>query len=205
MKNRICALFLFDGYADWEPALAIANLNKYSDFTIVPFSISGQPVTSMGGIQVVPQKSLSQLQADPIDLLLLPGGDAWEASEVANTALAPLVNKLISQKKVIAAICGATLLLARMGLLNTTPHTSNGLQYLKQHCPTYQGEAFYQQQPCVAAEGIITANGAAMIEFAHSIYHTFQLFDEQMLDDIQALYKSGGMVNRFEEQDASAE
>lgn len=204
MKKRICALFLFDGYADWEPALVLANLNTYSDFSIFPFSVSGKTVTSMGGLEINSQKTLTDIQARDLDLLLIPGGDAWEQESSANTELTGLVKEMISQKKVVAAICGATILLGKAGILNDMPHTSNSQHYLKQHCREYKGEDFYQQQPCVSANGIITANGAAMIEFAYQIYKAFQLFDADTLENIKDLYKSGGMVNRFHDQGAGA-
>jgi putative intracellular protease/amidase len=198
MKNRTCALFLFDGYADWEPALAIAGLNKYSDVAIKTFSVSGRPVTSMGGLVVTPQQALSTVRADNIDLLLIPGGEAWEVDKEANREIGPLVQALQDRQKPVAAICGATILLAEMGLLDALPHTSNGPGYLEAHCPSYRGTPFFRQQPCVAAGGIITANGAAMIEFAGALYGALGIFDEITLEGVQELYKSGGMVNKLQ-------
>ena len=75
MKKRKCYLFIFDGYADWEPALAIACLNRYSDFSIHSFSPDGLMVESMGGIKIQPDFSLSEVNAADVDLLILPGGD----------------------------------------------------------------------------------------------------------------------------------
>jgi putative intracellular protease/amidase len=197
MKNRTCALFLFDGYADWEPALAVAGLNKYSDVAIRTFSVTGKPVTSMGGLEVRPQKTLPEMQADAIDLLLIPGGDAWEQEAAMNREIVPLVLELLEKQKAVAAICGATLLLGEMGLLDTIPHTSNGPGYLEGHCPAYRGSLRYQHQPCVSAGGIITASGAAMIEFAGEMYKHFRVFDEATLESVLELYKSGGMVNKL--------
>ena len=204
MKTRTCALFLFDGYADWEPALTVAGLNKYSDFAIETFSVSGGPVTSMGGLTVQPQKSLSAVRADTIDLLLLPGGDAWEQDAQANREIEPLVASMVGSQKPVAAICGATILLARMGLLDDVPHTSNGPGYLEGFCPAYRGSRFFQLQPSVSAGGLITANGAAMIVFAGAIYGHFRVFDEATLEGVLELYKSGGMVNKLHAQDSNA-
>ncbi len=197
MKNRTCALFLFDGYADWEPALAIAGLSQYSDVAIQTFSLTGKPVTSMGGLEVRPQKALPEMRADATDLLLIPGGDAWEQEGGANQEIGPLVMELRRKQKPVAAICGATILLGNLGLLDAIPHTSNGPGYLDGHCPTYQGQSFYQHQPCVSAEGIITANGAAMTEFAGEIYKHFRVFDQATLEGVLEMYKSGGMVNKL--------
>jgi putative intracellular protease/amidase len=202
MKNRTCALFLFDGYADWEPALAVAGLNQYSDVAIETFSVSGLPITSMGGLVVTPQHALAAVLADRIDLLLIPGGTAWESDKAANREVGSLVEALLDRQKPVAAICGATILLAEMGLLNALPHTSNGPGYLEAHCPSYQGTAFFRHQPCVTAGGIITANGAAMIEFAGALYRALGIFDEETLEGVQELYKSGGMVNKLQAEDS---
>jgi putative intracellular protease/amidase len=200
MKNRTCALFLFDGYADWEPALVVAGLNQYSDFAIQTFSITGQMVTSAGSLQIQPEKALAELNFATIDLLIIPGGNAWETDPTAYAEIEPLVQTLIEQHKPVAAICGATILLARMGILDRVAHTSNGPGYLGQHCLAYRGDAFFQNQPCVSAGGIITANGAAMIEFAHEIYKAFEMLDADTLESVKELYKSGGMVNKLHEQ-----
>jgi putative intracellular protease/amidase len=199
MKNRTCALFLFDGYADWEPALAVAGLNKYSDVAIEAFSVDGRPVASMAGLTVQPQKALSQMRADDIDLLLIPGGDAWEQGSGLKREIGPLVQELRGKQKPVAAICGATILLGELGLLDAVPHTSNGPGYLEAHCPAYRGSAQFQGQPCVSSGGIITANGAAMIEFAGEVYKAFEIFDEPTLAGVQELYKSGGMVNNLQD------
>ena len=77
MKKRKCFLFVFNGYADWEPALVIATLNKFSDFSIHSFSVNGLPVRSMGGLKVQPESPVNEIDPDNVDLLILPGGDLW--------------------------------------------------------------------------------------------------------------------------------
>lgn len=194
MKTRKCALFLFDGYADWEPSLVTAGLNTYSDFSIQSFSITGKPVTSMGGLVVTPTTSLKAIGKD-FDLLILPGGNAWENGK--NEEVIPLIKEAIQSRKIVAAICAATTALADAGILNTIPHTSNGKGYLETHSKNYSGQQHYVETPSVASDNIVTANGAGMIEFAHEIYKAVGAFDAQTLESITALYKSGGMVNQF--------
>jgi len=194
MKTRKCALFLFDGYADWEPSLVTTGLNNYSDFSIQSFSIEGKPVTSMGGLIVSPTTSLEGIGQD-FDLLLLPGGNAWETGE--NQKMLPLIQEAIRGGKTVAAICAATIALADAGILNTIPHTSNEKGYLERHSKHYSGQQYYVETPCVASDNIITANGAGMIEFAHEIYKAVEAFDTPTIESITALYKSGGMINHF--------
>ena len=72
----------------------------------------------------------------------------------------------------IAAICGATVAIARMGLLRGRRHTSNGLEYLRSHVPGYAEDSRYVDAPAVRDRGLITASGLADVEFAR------ELFDE---------------------------
>lgn len=195
MKTRKCAFFIFNGFADWEPALVTAGLNKFSDFSVNTFSLTGRSVISMGGLVVHPQSALENINPSGIDLLLLPGGDAWERGE--NREIIPLIKNVINHQKTIACICAATTILGQIGVLDHVSHTSNALEYLKQYCPEYKGEALYETKPCVSVSNIITANGAAMVEFAYEIFKAFQVFDEPALSAWKELYKSGGMINKL--------
>src|SRR5688572_30501448 len=127
MKMRRCYVFVFEGFADWEPALAIAGLQKFTDFEVLTFSKDGKPVRSMGNIKVQPDASLENIDADNIDLLLLPGGFSWE--EGGNLEVIPLLNSVLDSGKSVAAICGATAFLGEQGYLDTIKHTSNHPDY----------------------------------------------------------------------------
>jgi hypothetical protein len=76
----------------------------------------------------------------------------------------------------VAAICGATLFLARHGFLDCVSHTSSGPESLKSHAPDYRGERYYVHAPCVADQGIITANLLGFVEFAYTIIKTLDVF-----------------------------
>lgn len=195
MKNRKCYLFVFNGYADWEPALTIAALNKYSDFAIQTFSIDGLPVRSMGGINIQPDRSLADIDPNDVDLLVLPGGDLW--SEDGNEEITPLINHVLTRKGNIAAICDATIFLAKNGYLNSRWHTSNGAGYLDERVPSYTGKQYYEDVPCVVDGHFVTANGAGMIEFAIEIFRQQKIMDQVTLEKLYDLYKSGGVNNRL--------
>src|ERR1700722_13507744 len=72
-------LFLFDGFADWEPASAVAELRRTFGWSVKTFGRDTCPVVSMGGLTVTPDLSLGDVPWDLVDLLILPGGDAWTA------------------------------------------------------------------------------------------------------------------------------
>lgn len=187
MKNIY--LFLFDGYSDWEISYCTPEIFKSDNFTLKTFSIDGNTVRSMGGLQVVPELSLKDIDEKDIDMLILPGGTAWEENKL--NEILPLVTSINKQGKAIAAICGATIFLARNELLDSIKHTSNDLSYLKYVAPSYKGEKLYQLERAFTDGNMITACGIAPIEFAKEIFSYIELFDEKTLEKWYQLYKNG--------------
>lgn len=176
---KSCYLFIFDGYSDWEPALAIYGLSTFTDTEVVTFSVDGQPVTSGGNLVVQPAKSLAELDPEKIDLLLLPGGASMENG--GHPEILSLVTGQIRAEKPLAAICGATVFLARHGFLDQVRHTSNDLNYLKMIVPEYKAAARYEKEPAVADRHIITAAGTAMVPFAQAIFQELGLEGNEQL------------------------
>nr|WP_321356989.1 type 1 glutamine amidotransferase family protein [uncultured Draconibacterium sp.] len=186
--KKVC-VFLFDGFSDWEISYLTPEINKSEQFSLVYFSKDGNPVKSMGGLEVKPNLSLTELILEEIDLLVLPGGIAWEKREI--TIIDNLVKELVENKKSIAAICGATFYLGQLGILNNLNHTSNDLGYLKAVVPEYNGEEKYQNKLAVADKNIITANGIAPIEFATEIFREIKLKSETEIEKWFQLFKNG--------------
>ncbi|WKV11145.1 type 1 glutamine amidotransferase family protein [Marivirga harenae] len=181
-------IFLFDGYSDWEIAFLTPELKKSKDWDLVYFSQSGSMVSSAGGLQIQPSISLENLIIEDIDLLVLPGGDAWEKG--SNNALEAMLVELIEAEKPIAAICGATTFLGQLGILNGIKHTSNDLYYLKSSAPKYKGDENYQNTLSVTDDNIITANGIAPIEFSKHVFEFIELYESSIEKWFQ-LFKNG--------------
>jgi putative intracellular protease/amidase len=162
-------LFIFDGFADWEPAHAIAELRRQGGYRVETVALTGQPVLSMGGVRVLPSTTVAEVDPSRVAVLILPGGDPWENGPV-DPAIAGLVQRLDGAGVPIAAICAATTAVVRMGLLRGRLHTSNGLPYLRQYVPGYSDAAVYVDAPAVRDRGLITASGLADVEFAREIF-----------------------------------
>ena len=97
-------LLVFDGFADWEPAYAIAELRRSGQHQVVTVGFSGEPVVSMGGLCVLPDFDLAEIDSENVRLLILPGGDRWE-NEPMDDGLIALLRRLSASKTPIAAIC----------------------------------------------------------------------------------------------------
>lgn len=182
-------VFLFEGFSDWEISFVTPELNKSDKFELVFFTKTGNPVISMGGLNVSPQTSLKELIPGEIDMLILPGGTAWEKGE--NEIINQLTKEVFEKGAPIAAICAATTCLGQLGLLDDLKHTSNDLNYLKVIAPKYSGEKNYVNEWAVTGNNVITANGIAPIEFAREIFRKVELYNESEIEKWFQLFKNG--------------
>jgi putative intracellular protease/amidase len=181
---------IFDGFADWEAAYAIAELRRSGNCQVVTIGYSGEPVVSMGGLCVLPDFDMAELDPEAVRILILPGGDPWE-KEPLDEALVTLLRRLVAARTPIAAICGATTAVARAGILQGRKHTSNGLAYLKAQVPDYTAEADYVDALAVRDRGLITASGLGAVEFAREIFAQLGVFSEEDRATWYRMFKEG--------------
>lgn len=158
------AVVMVDGVADWEIGPVLPAAREWFSDEIEIASIEGQPVTSIGGLRIHPPHSLADFDPLAADLWILPGSDRWQEGEIP--ALSAALRRRVDNDKPVAAICGATLALARAGLLDGRPHTSNSPEFLQQYASDYAGAAHYRAQPVVDDNGLITAPGTSPMSFA---------------------------------------
>lgn len=168
MSTRAVYLLVVPGFADWEPAHAVAELRRHGHFRVEVVGLSADPLQSMGGITIQPSRTLADVDPADVAVFILPGGDRWE-QEPLEPELSNLLLALDERGVPIAAICAATTAVARAGLIRGRRHTSNGLSYLRQHVPGYSEMAAYVDAPAVRDRGLITASGLADVEFAAAI------------------------------------
>jgi putative intracellular protease/amidase len=161
-------LLVVPGFADWEPAHAVAELRRHGQYRVEVVGLSAEPVQSMGGLTLQPTRTLESVDPADVAVFILPGGDRWE-HEPVEPELTALLDALDRHRVPIAAICGATTVIARAGLIRGRRHTSNSVDYLEQHVPGYQDRNTYVDAPAVRDQGLITASGLADVEFAAEI------------------------------------
>lgn len=188
-------LYVFDGFMDFEPAFALAGIRN-PDFQREPgrFEVktvaqkSRAPLRSMGGLAIQPDLALEDLRPADSAMLILPGGPQWDDAQ-HHRAAEEAALAFLDAGVPLAAICGATAGLARRGVLDDRPHTSNALAYLKG--TGYGGGAAYVDAPAVRDNGLITAGGMAPIEFAREIFLELAIYDDETLEAWTQLYKTG--------------
>lgn len=187
-------IVVFDGFADWEPSYALAELRRSGGHEVVTVGFTGDDVTSMGGLRVRPDRALVDVRAADVTLLILPGGDMWEREDAYPRAqLEKLIGDLLAMSKPVAAICGATVAMARAGLLDDRRHTSNMPSYLAEQVPSYRGASFYEPSLAVHDRGVITASGLGPVEFARAIFAEVGVFSESDRALWYEMFKHGKM------------
>lgn len=169
MPDKAVYLLVVNGFADWEPAHAIAELRRHGRYRVESVGLTSATVLSMGGIRVLPSTTVTQVDPTDVAAFILPGGDRWEHSLI-EPELEQLVHRLDANDVPIAAICAATVAVSRMGLVRGRHHTSNGLEYLRSHVPGYADAASYVNIPAVRDRGLITASGLGDVEFARELF-----------------------------------
>jgi putative intracellular protease/amidase len=177
------------GYADWEPASALAELRRTFGFSVKTIGLTVEPVLSMGGLKITPDLSLADFKPDDASILILPGGDSWTQGEIP--AVSKAVNAVAERQQPVAAICAATIALAHAGLLNDRLHTSNGRDFLGQHVRAYRGAEFYRPLPAVRDRSVITANGLSPFAFAAEIFRALAPDREADIKHYENLYARG--------------
>jgi putative intracellular protease/amidase len=200
MNRSTVHLFVFDGMADWEAAFAVAAIQnpqfqlRPGRYRVQTAARSLAPVKTMGGVRIVPDVTIDEVCPDGSSLLILPGGRLWETGgnlEALERALA-----FVEANVPVAAICAATLALARTGLLDERLHTSNDAAYLA--ASGYRGERFYRDFPAITDGSVITASGLAPLEFAYEISRLLELYSPCTLEAWYGLYKHGDTARFYQ-------
>jgi putative intracellular protease/amidase len=182
---------LYDSLADWEVGYLLAELRTGrftgSPWNVVSVAESLDPVTSMGGVRMLPDIRLDDLDPADSDLLVLPGADLWDAGH--GQSLAASAGRFLDAGVPVAAICGATAGLARAGLLDHRRHTSAAPEYLL--ATGYAGADLYVDERAVADDGLVTAGPQSPVQFACATLAHLGLASAETLQAYERLFHGG--------------
>ncbi|GAA0924612.1 type 1 glutamine amidotransferase family protein [Nonomuraea longicatena] len=190
--KRIVHHAVYNTFADWETGHATAHLRSMGGFEVVTVGATLDPVTSIGGMRVLPDITLDRLSPADSALLILPGAEAWDGGDL--DAFGRQAVRFLAAGVPVAAICGATGGLARQGALDGRRHTSNVLQYLQAQ-PGYAGTEHYVEADAVTDGDLITAGATEPEAFAREIFARLEVFSPEVLD---------AWFRVFKDSDASA-
>jgi putative intracellular protease/amidase len=190
MTDTHVAILVFDGFADWEPAYVLTGLRRWGHLPVITYGYSKHVVTSMGGLHVLPDRSIAEIVASETRLLLLPGGDAW-LTKYPRRLVHPILQALVGAAVPVAGICAGTVALARAGLFTDRAHTSNGASFLLEHASGYRDPGLYRNVLAVRDRGVISASGLGAVEFAREVFAELGILSEADLQLYERMYRHG--------------
>lgn len=198
--TRTVHLAVYDTLADWETGYLAAFLNNpWWRPTDWPWQVrtvaeTADVITTLGGIRIVPDLTLAELEPGASEMLVLPGANIWDVG--GGGAFTAKARAFLGAGVPVAGICGATYGLARDGLLDEHAHTSSAPEYL---APSgYRGADRYVDQPVVTDGDLITAGTTNPIEFARAIFERLDLFGDAQTGAWYRLFKDNDAAAFFE-------
>ena len=120
--TRTVHVAVYDTLADWEVGHAIAHINngewqrRPGALRVATVAASAEPVTTAGGVRILPETTLSDIDPSDSAMLILPGADTWMTG--GNGEFVEAARAWLDAGVPVAAICGATGGLAAAGLLD---------------------------------------------------------------------------------------
>lgn len=163
------AIFFATGYEEIE-ALTVVDILRRAGEDITMVSITDERrVTSSHGVEVTMDKTLSEVNFDEADVIVLPGGMPGTKNLEACEALMGQVDAFVKAGKTVAAVCAAPSILGHRGHLKG-----------KKACsfPDFESHlegADVRQEPAVTDGNIITGRGmGAAIPFGLAILEKLQ-------------------------------
>jgi putative intracellular protease/amidase len=193
-------LAVYDTLADFEVGFATEHIHNGAwqrhpgSHRVVTVGASHEPVTSMGGVRIMPDVTLEELRPADSAMLMLPGADTWFTG--ANAAFGAKAREFLDAGVPVAAICGGTLGLAVEGLLDDRDHTSNAAVYLE--ASGYGGASRYRDEPVVTDGALVTARATAPVEFARAVLALLDLYEPAVLASWYKLYGQHDPAGYFE-------
>jgi putative intracellular protease/amidase len=189
--TRTAHVALYDTLADWETGHLLAELRSGrftgTAFEVVTVAESLEPITTMGGLRVLPDMLISDLDPADSDLLVLAGADIWDTG--GGEAFAAAAARFLDAGVPVAAICGGTAGLARAGLLDDRAHTSAAPEYLA--ATGYAGAERYVDERAVVDGDLITAGPQSPVQFARATLQRLDLASETTLEAYERLFHGG--------------
>jgi putative intracellular protease/amidase len=194
MDNRTAHLAVYDELTDSEIGHLLVEL-RTGRFTGISFNVvtvaeTPESIRTAGGLRTSPDVLLADLEPADSDILILPGAEMWDSG--GGDAFAAAAGRFLDAGVPVAAICGATLGLARAGLLDERKHTSASAEYLT--ATGYAGGDRYLDDRAVVDGDLITAGPQSPVQFARATLERLGLASERTLEAYEALFHRGDLA-----------
>lgn len=166
MSNVV--VLLAEGFEELEAFAPVDLLRRAGDRVQTLSITSNKTVTGARGIPVVADGTLSDLDFDQMDLLVLPGGYPGYVNLGNSQPVCQLLQRANDAGKTIAAICGAPSVLGKLGLLTHKKATCYPGMEQELHCKEFSLEPVVQDGRIITSRGAGTALDFALALIAHT-------------------------------------
>lgn len=152
---------LVEGFEEIE-AMTVIDVLRRAGIEVVTAGLPGNIITGAHGVRVHADTRLMDLDTENFDGIVLPGGSPGYRNLMRSETVLKTVSNFANKGKLVAAICGAPLVLARLGLLKERIATVY---------PGFEKELGRPRGDAVVVDGnIITSQGpGTAIKFALKI------------------------------------
>lgn len=111
---------LADGFEEIE-AVTVVDVLRRAEIPLATAAVGGRPgellVRGAHGVLMQADMRLEEVDAEQIELLVLPGGQPGTTNLLAEPRIASLARRVVARGKPVGAICAAPLVLQAAGLL----------------------------------------------------------------------------------------
>ncbi|MDD3225047.1 MAG: DJ-1/PfpI family protein [Clostridium sp.] len=149
-------LFLADGFEEIE-ALTVVDVLRRADIKCDMCSIKDEFVDGTHGIKVKADLNLNGVKTEEYDAVVLPGGMPGAENLRQNKSVIETVKKFNEDKKIVAAICAAPIVLNEAGIIKNKVITSYPDFKDKLTCKKYVEEKVFEDGNIITSRGPATA------------------------------------------------
>ena len=144
MKKAV--VFLANGFEDIE-ALATVDILRRGGVDVTTAGVTGDTVTSSHNVQVLSDKSVSNINAADFDAVICPGGMPGATNLRDSDKVVSVIKEAYDAGKIVAAICAAPMVLEKAGVLQGKNFTM--YPGMESHAPSgnYKNNVYYQDYP----------------------------------------------------------
>lgn len=158
-------LLVYETFAEFEVAVLVTAL-RGTPHRLTTVGLGPDPVTTTGGLRVLPDLAIDDLDPAQVDALVVPGGDASHA--LGHPGLRALVRDLDRRGQLLAAICGGPAVLGDAGVLDGRRYTA-ALGPEDAAFVGVDGVGAREDELVVTDDHILTAVGSAYLSFAEEV------------------------------------
>ena len=151
MKKNV-AVLLAKGFEDIE-AVAIIDVLRRAGLEVIVAGVGGMEISSAHLLKIVCDVRVESLDADSLDMVILPGGFGGTEILASDSTVQALLRTMDQKNKKIGAICAAPLALKKADVLKDSYTCYPGVEELIKH------QGFRDDVSVVRDGNVITSRG----------------------------------------------